>query len=107
MLWVDTYFQWISPNSGCCGLVNGTDNDYCKDPGKGNCTVCLENYPKNVTRPNAKDFKNNIRQWLKSNPNKDCPAGGHAAFASGVILKENRTDVLSKSAGVSRSVPVP
>lgn len=52
-----------------------------------------------MTRPNQADFKRHIRQWLKSNPNKDCPAGGHAAFGSGVKLEDGGSDVISKSVG--------
>ncbi len=88
MLWLDTYFQWLSPATKCCGIVNNTAHknyigDYCKNPGQGNCTKCpISNYENN--RPTPEDFNKYIHYWLKSNPDVDCPAGGHAAFGSGV-----------------------
>ena len=94
MLWLDTYFQWISPASNCCGIF--PNNTICRPPGKDGCGVCLQNHTKD-NRPYSEDFKKYLRPFLNANPDKDCPAAGQAAFGGGVRLSSDNTSVESKS----------
>lgn len=94
MLWIDTYFQWISPASDCCGIIRA-NNTPCRPPGKGDCDVCLKNYTKDK-RPYPEDFKKFLKQFLAANPDTNCAAAGHAAFGGGVKLNGDETSVKSE-----------
>lgn len=92
MLWLDTYFEWIAPDSKCCGIVPAT-KEHCITPQYKNstCTDCVTTLNENGW-PYPDDFEKFLPWFLDDNPGMRCPSGGHAAFSSGVKLKvDNET----------------
>ena len=92
MLWLDTYFEWIAPHSECCGKT--ADNKFClypKNTSNSTCMPCVEKLNETTNWPYPDDFTKYLPWFLKDNPGKRCPSGGHAAFASGVKLREDNS----------------
>jgi Niemann-Pick C1 protein len=83
--WLDTYFQWMSPNQQCCWkYANGS---YC--PHDGNATLCtpcisVTEYQINNNRPPPKQFWDNFHRFLEDNPDTICAFGGHPSFNQSV-----------------------
>lgn len=90
--WLDDYFSWIDPDNKCCRYVNGslpTNRTYCpaSEPTSPACISCLPKDEANQ-RPEPKEFRTYLQQYLKDNPTKDCSKGGHAAYGGAVRLKK-------------------
>ena len=88
MLWLDTYFEWITPKSFCCGISRDEHGYECYDPKWQNdsCDACMIS---GGDRPNRTEFETYINWFLHDNPGTDCPSGGHAAFGGAVILNQS------------------
>ncbi|XP_065898214.1 NPC intracellular cholesterol transporter 1-like isoform X2 [Dysidea avara] len=94
-IWLDSYFAWIDPRSGCCKVYdrNATNVTRCypSDSNYTNCESCLIDGA-NKNRPNPEEFMQYLPWFLTSNPDTTtCNQGGHAAFSSAVDLYKNKT----------------
>ncbi|MCI4390967.1 hypothetical protein PGIGA_G00129000 [Pangasianodon gigas] len=91
--WLDDYFDWVKPQSSCCRYYNST-GDFCNasvvDP---SCVHCRPSTPSGKLRPNGTDFMRFLPMFLSDNPNVKCGKGGHAAYSTAVVLKDNKTNV--------------
>ncbi|KAF4076370.1 hypothetical protein AMELA_G00213600 [Ameiurus melas] len=91
--WLDDYFDWVKPQSSCCRYYNATGafcNASVVDP---SCVHCRPSTPSGKLRPNGTDFMKFLPMFLSDNPNIKCGKGGHAAYSTAVVLKDNTTDV--------------
>ncbi|XP_036411674.1 NPC intracellular cholesterol transporter 1 [Colossoma macropomum] len=91
--WLDDYFDWVKPQSTCCRYYNATGafcNASVVDP---SCVHCRPMTPSGKQRPNGTDFMRFLPMFLSDNPNIKCGKGGHAAYSTAVVLKDNNTDV--------------
>lgn len=107
MLWLDTYFEWIGPDSKCCGISN--KGEFCLHPvntTNSTCMPCVTASSLNQYGwPNADDFGKYLKWFLMDNPGTRCPSGGHAAFAGGVKLNHDNKTVNSKLLELSVKYP--
>ncbi|MCJ8745223.1 hypothetical protein PDJAM_G00127900 [Pangasius djambal] len=91
--WLDDYFDWVKPQSSCCRYYNSTGafcNASVVDP---SCVHCRPSTPSGKLRPNGTDFMRFLPMFLSDNPNVKCGKGGHAAYSTAVVLKDNNTNV--------------
>uniref|UniRef100_A0A8B9R6K4 Niemann-Pick disease, type C1 n=1 Tax=Astyanax mexicanus TaxID=7994 RepID=A0A8B9R6K4_ASTMX len=91
--WLDDYFDWVKPQSSCCRYYNNTGafcNASVVDP---SCVHCRAMTPSGKQRPNGTDFMKFLPMFLSDNPNIKCGKGGHAAYSTAVVLKDNDTNV--------------
>ncbi|KAI4905204.1 hypothetical protein NFI96_011036 [Prochilodus magdalenae] len=91
--WLDDYFDWVKPQSTCCRYYNATGafcNASVVDP---SCVRCRPSTPSGKQRPNGTEFIKFLPMFLSDNPNVKCGKGGHAAYSTAVVLKDNATDV--------------
>ncbi|XP_066513297.1 NPC intracellular cholesterol transporter 1-like [Hoplias malabaricus] len=91
--WLDDYFDWVKPQSSCCRYYNDTGafcNASVVDP---TCVHCRPVTPSGKLRPNGTDFMRFLPMFLSDNPNIHCGKGGHAAYSTAVVLKDNNTNV--------------
>ncbi|XP_017351116.1 NPC intracellular cholesterol transporter 1 [Ictalurus punctatus] len=91
--WLDDYFDWVKPQSSCCRYYNSTGafcNASVVDP---SCVHCRPSTPSGKLRPNGTDFMKFLPMFLSDNPNIKCGKGGHAAYSTAVVLKDDNTDV--------------
>lgn len=102
MLWLDTYYQWLSPNSKCCGISDTNKLCNASDPDDKSCHTCIlpgEKNPewRNLSRPNSTEFERYLQPFLEDNPGPSCPFGGHAGFSSAVKLNPDNKTIKSKT----------
>ncbi|XP_017557987.1 NPC intracellular cholesterol transporter 1 [Pygocentrus nattereri] len=91
--WLDDYFDWVKPQSTCCRYYNATGafcNASVVDP---SCVRCRPMTPSGKQRPNGTEFMKFLPMFLSDNPNIKCGKGGHAAYSTAVVLKDNNTNV--------------
>ncbi|XP_072525289.1 NPC intracellular cholesterol transporter 1 [Salminus brasiliensis] len=91
--WLDDYFDWVKPRSICCRYFNDTGafcNASVVDP---SCVQCRPLTPEGKRNPNGTDFMRFLPMFLSDNPNIKCGKGGHAAYSTAVVLKDNNTNV--------------
>ncbi|XP_062844133.1 NPC intracellular cholesterol transporter 1 [Trichomycterus rosablanca] len=91
--WLDDYFDWVKPQSSCCRYYNATGafcNASVVDP---SCVHCRHMTPSGKLRPNGTEFMRFLPMFLSDNPNIKCGKGGHAAYSTAVVLKNNDADV--------------
>ncbi|KAL6468249.1 hypothetical protein MHYP_G00239260 [Metynnis hypsauchen] len=91
--WLDDYFDWVKPQSTCCRYYNATGafcNASVADP---SCVRCRPMTSSGKQRPNGTDFMRFLPMFLSDNPNIKCGKGGHAAYSTAVVLKDNNTNV--------------
>ncbi|XP_060762393.1 NPC intracellular cholesterol transporter 1 isoform X2 [Neoarius graeffei] len=87
--WLDDYFDWVKPQSSCCRYYNSTGafcNASVVDP---SCVHCRPLTPSGKLRPNGTDFMRFLPMFLSDNPNINCGKGGHAAYSTAVVLKDD------------------
>lgn len=78
--WIDAYFYWLKPSSGCCLNDDGS--------------TCLteEEWSLNMKHlPQGERFVELAQRWLKAPTDEDCPNGGAAGYSNAVVLDLNRT----------------
>ncbi|KAM9439657.1 NPC intracellular cholesterol transporter 1 [Clarias gariepinus] len=91
--WLDDYFDWVKPQSSCCRYHNSSGafcNASVVDP---TCVHCRPLSPSGKLRPNGTEFMRFLPMFLSDNPNIKCGKGGHAAYSTAVVLKDNNTDL--------------
>lgn len=81
--WIDDYFRWLDPDSGCC-LNNGVP--------------CFENRKPawNITlygMPEGEEFVHYLQRWLASPADEDCPLGGQAAYGTALVVDANHKTI--------------
>lgn len=93
--WLDDYYDWLKPLSGCC-RYNSSDVDiFCNASIKSDeCTTCrnildIRQHP----RPNPEQFIKYLPWFLTDNPGTDCSKGGHAAYGSAVNIIDHHQQV--------------
>ncbi|KAL0966255.1 hypothetical protein UPYG_G00293020 [Umbra pygmaea] len=91
--WLDDYFDWVKPQSICCRYYNATGAFCNASVVNTSCVHCRPMTPAGKSRPTEKDFMKFLPMFLSDNPNFNCGKGGHAAYGSAVVLKENDTSV--------------
>uniref|UniRef100_T1IQG2 SSD domain-containing protein n=1 Tax=Strigamia maritima TaxID=126957 RepID=T1IQG2_STRMM len=95
--WLDSYEAW-GTEGDCCWQKTPTGGGYCPEKKSPPCYACniqteLHN---NATRIRSDNFEKYLPIYLEENPPKDADAkciGGHAAFASGVELLDDKTEI--------------
>ncbi|XP_076350030.1 NPC intracellular cholesterol transporter 1-like [Tachypleus tridentatus] len=89
--WIDDYFSWAA-NPMCCHVY--PDHRYCP-MAKAVSEHCLSCDSVDITNERilSSDFITFLPDFLSENPVKECPKGGHAAYASGVELYNNYTRI--------------
>uniref|UniRef100_A0AAY4BYF5 SSD domain-containing protein n=1 Tax=Denticeps clupeoides TaxID=299321 RepID=A0AAY4BYF5_9TELE len=91
--WLDDYFDWIKPQSGCCRYYNGTGAFCNASVENTTCVNCRPMTQSGKQRPTGQDFMRFLPMFLSDNPNPKCGKGGHASYSAGVDLIGNDTNV--------------
>ncbi|KKY20464.1 putative patched sphingolipid transporter [Phaeomoniella chlamydospora] len=79
--WIDDYFSWLNPSSGCC-QENGHD-----------CFADRE-HPWNVTlygMPEGEEFIHYLEKWIAAPTDQDCPNAGQAAYSNALVIDTEDT----------------
>lgn len=91
--WLDDYFDWVKPQSSCCRYYN-TTGEFCNaSVVNPSCVSCRPPTPSGKQRPEGEDFMHFLPMFLSDNPNAKCGKGGHAAYATAVVLYPGNTGV--------------
>ncbi|XP_029561154.1 NPC intracellular cholesterol transporter 1 [Salmo trutta] len=91
--WLDDYFDWVKPQSTCCRYYTSS-GAFCNASVVDTlCVHCRPMTPSGKLRPTEQNFTKFLPMFLSDNPNVKCGKGGHAAYSSAVVLKENDTSV--------------
>jgi len=80
--WIDNFFYWLKPSSGCCTLDDGSP--------------CLseDEWSLNMKRlPEGARFVDLAEKWLAAPTNEECPNGGAAAYSTAVLIDANNTNI--------------
>ncbi|KAJ9652473.1 niemann-Pick type C- protein 1, partial [Neophaeococcomyces mojaviensis] len=80
--WIDNFFFWLKPSSGCCTLSDGSS--------------CLseDEWSLNMKHlPEGQRFVDLVEKWITAPTDEECPNGGAAAYSAAVVIDPNNTDV--------------
>lgn len=80
--WIDNYFYWLKPSSGCC-----TNSD-------GSPCVSEEDWTLQMTHlPEGPEFIKYVEKWIAADTTEECPNAGKAGYSAAVVINSNTTDV--------------
>ncbi|XP_038114072.1 NPC intracellular cholesterol transporter 1 isoform X1 [Culex quinquefasciatus] len=87
--WLDDYIDWSGAPT-CC--KKRTDGSFCPHT-TASCKSCQMNLT-DLNRPNQTDFRRYVSFFLQDNPDDQCAKAGHAAYATGVNILQDKSNAI-------------